>query len=153
MSALILLMPKPKRNGPCPCGSDVKYKKCCENKDMTERMDACSVNVRTGEPIKSEKMLRMNQYLLDRYQMRAINLTNSLSNFTFNRINSENAKRNVVVVAERTETNESVFVKKGEESSDMILLYKANYLCFNYEEEWDEMIKSLDNLIRPSKTR
>lgn len=25
-------MPKPGRNDPCPCGSGLKYKKCCEAK-------------------------------------------------------------------------------------------------------------------------
>ncbi len=30
----------PGRNDPCPCGSGVKYKKCCENREQRARMAA-----------------------------------------------------------------------------------------------------------------
>ena len=33
-------MSKTPRNGPCPCGSGKKYKKCCLQKDEAERIDS-----------------------------------------------------------------------------------------------------------------
>lgn len=147
------LMPKVGRNEPCPCDGGKKYKNCCETKDIEALKKGSGFDVRAGEPIESERMLRLNQYLLDRYQMRVVNVTNMLSTFTVNRINSENSKRDVVVAAERCECNDGVFQRKGEDVSDVILIYKNNYLCFNYENEWDDMIKKLDNLIRSSKKR
>jgi len=33
-------MEKAGRNDPCPCGSEKKFKKCCENKDARKKIQA-----------------------------------------------------------------------------------------------------------------
>lgn len=144
-------MNKTRRNQLCPCNSNKKYKKCCEPKNREILLDL-PINVRVSEPIKSERMIRLNQYLLQRYQILLINVTNMLSSFTMERINKVNCERDVVVAAERLECNEDVFLSKGKDNSDMMVLYKNNFIFFNYDKEWYDMIKQLYGMI-PSKPK
>ena len=41
---------KPHRNGPCPCGSGKKYKKCCMEKDLDAKR---GVGQGVAQPLKN----------------------------------------------------------------------------------------------------
>jgi len=143
-------MTKTKRNELCPCDSGKKYKKCClitNEKEKYDRNESTN-DIRIGKPLDTERLHRINQYLLDRYSIRAINVTDILSSMNVNLINKENRNRNIVVVAERKHTNETVFKQRGGPENDMLIMYNNNYLCFNYDSEWDEMITRLHELMK-----
>lgn len=141
------------RNEQCPCNSGKKYKKCCLAKNESEAMEFNNMmteKLTAGDPL-TEKLHRLNQYLLDRYQIRVVNLTNYLVMDLINRINTMYSnKRNIVIAAERNDVNEKFFqTKSDDEACDMIVIYCNNYLCFNYDNEWDDMIERLDTIINP----
>ncbi len=57
--ATTVLMTKPKRNDPCPCGSGKKYKNCCFTKDRTQRIRESAW--RREEQVTVEKLIAFGQ--------------------------------------------------------------------------------------------
>lgn len=151
-------MSKTGRNKMCFCGSGKKYKKCCLTTHIEDEISLSDMVdnpliYRTGGPLDTDRLKRVNQYLLDRYQRRALNMSEIMTINTVKAINTANANRDLVVVAERNDNTEAVFQKHGDENSDILFLYRNQFLCFNYEQEWDIAIKRFNEYIHHPRTK
>jgi hypothetical protein len=54
-------MKKPGRNAPCPCGSGLKYKRCCEGKDIAAALDEA---LNSLEP-EQEAEIRLHEHVYE----------------------------------------------------------------------------------------
>ena len=146
-------MPKTKPNEKCPCGSDIKYKKCCSKGDMDTRYNGEEDNFdpKVGHPISSDRVQRLSDYFMDRYSMKSIDVSDAICTLNENRIHRANAGRDVCVIAERRESNESLFIKKGDGNSDIIVIFRNNFQCFNYDTEYDAAMEAIHKALRNRK--
>jgi hypothetical protein len=55
-------MGKPARNDPCPCGSGLKYKKCCAQKDAAAESEHLAANKARMEAQQTEHHARMREF-------------------------------------------------------------------------------------------
>ncbi len=72
-------------------------------------------------------------------------MTHKMDIFNEKVIHAANVNRNVVILLERTLENIALFMKRGD--SDVMVLYKNHYQCFNYEKEYDEDLAELHKVI------
>lgn len=123
-------------NEKCPCGSGLKYQKCCGKINITGKMRPV--------PSPSEKIqmcIDTFGYLYeienedDKYKF--IDVTHILNNMTYKSMQLENYNKKIIMVAEQTEKNKNVFderLQSGDNSSNIIVMYRGSYRLFAYED-------------------
>jgi hypothetical protein len=139
-------MPKIKPNEKCPCGSNIKYKKCCSSTDFTKKLDQQDIekkkdNIIAAETVSSTKVKSLMNYFLVKYKLESVDISNNANQ----RIIQKHTSKPVFVIVEKNETNTGLFKKYGDDMSNVIVFYKRNYQGFNYETEYDQAIKAINN--------
>lgn len=114
------------RNDTCPCKSGKKYKKCCQlnnsNNIVECDLSKCSDILRPCIEIVTAEF--PNHTIID--------ITSELNNNTYRPLQTKYYSSNVIMMAEKTDTNESVFATRVNSSeSNIMFLYHGSYRTFN----------------------
>ena len=142
-------MTKTKPNEKCPCGSDVKYKKCCAVSDRMEKQDIelkFEENILSMESkeITHPSLQRISTYFLDRYNTMSIDMSDEINTRTLNKLHGIYIGKNIFLLLNRNEANDSVFIKYGACNNDNIMvIYRKNFQCFNYGSEYDKAMSEI----------
>lgn len=123
------------RNDTCPCESGKKYKLCCIDKKVVETKPLSKYI--TGHPVSSEFVQRSVDALKNVYpSYDIIDITNYLNSRSYRPMQMMNIKSNIIMVAERNEGNEKVFIDRIPRQYafmdyNMMVMYRGAYRCFN----------------------
>lgn len=111
------------RNDLCSCGSQKKYKKCCQIK----------TNSLLGDNQTSDKLQVIIEYLQNlNPNLSYINITNQLTIKTYQSFQLKIINTNIVMIAEKTQFNQLVFFDKEESSdTDILIMYHGGYRSLN----------------------
>lgn len=163
MIILLDYMPKIKPNEHCSCDSGLKYKKCCFKTNQQTKIDLSvefdkmlSENEKTV--IKTENLQWLNSYFLDRYGIYSIDISNIVDNLNLNKIHDHYSRKNIILMCERNENNNSAFSCKGAKSlddlehEDIMLIHKNRFLQFNHKTEHNEALKEVDAWLSNKKS-
>lgn len=141
-------MPKPQRNEKCRCGSEKKYKQCCLRKDEAKKADEIE-KYSKGQEDYSENMRIFADYLEEEYRdHRVINITSLLTIDNYKVFQIKNYDSNVIMIADKNDTNKEVFASRGLDN-DMIIMYRGSYRTFKH----NEMMSVLDSIDKMIQTR
>lgn len=129
-------------NEKCNCGSGLKYKKCC----MILTIDP--PKYRLGQQSSSAKILNCMTLFSSLYpDHKMIDITDDLSVDTYRDYQLKNYTSNIVMFAEKTATNNSVFETRiNNSNSDIIVMYHGAYRTFDFE-QLDMVIHSVGAMI------
>jgi len=126
-------LPKIGRNESCRCGSERKYKFCClakESESTEPKLDFFTLNQMAES---SPHMTLYRESLLSRYpDHSAIDISDNMTPANSNTYQIRNAGRRIVMLAERSASNQLVFDKKQGSDSDAIVMYRGYYCFINY---------------------
>lgn len=122
------------RNDKCPCASGKKYKMCCQKND--EKIKNESINkLENGHPISSNNVKDCYGCLLELYKYyKIIDISNYLSNATYEVYQKKHYYNKVIMIAERNNTNDEVFKTRGPETVNIMVMFSGSYKCFNYSD-------------------
>lgn len=149
-------MGKIKPNEKCPCGSNLKYKKCCSaietaQKEMQRQQEvekfATMLEATKSTPITDDRLLRLQIYFGERYKLPSLNMSDTINAGNLTRIHTHYKSQKVFLMLARNEQNEGVFEGKGAKEEDIMVIYRNNYQLFNYDKEYDEATKVMDKWI------
>lgn len=119
------------RNEKCPCNSNKKYKKCCENKLLLEKLSMDKIYTDGHHTTSNSKLIPCIEYLKKEYSSyKIINITNNLNIDTYRAFQTKNYYEKIIMVAERLDTNNGIFSTRGPENVDIIVMYQGAYRCF-----------------------
>jgi len=140
-------MTKIKVNEKCICGSNLKYKKCCMNKQITE-----DNKWTTTQTHNSEKILKVIEILQPEFEENCIiNITENLNATTYETYQKHNYYTNIMMIAERTPMNNSVFeTRSNSELSTIIVMYHGAYRTFsfnNLQTKINYIIESINQML------
>jgi hypothetical protein len=135
-------MGKVGRNDICPCGSGIKYKKCCEKKQTVNKFIM-------GQETSSQKIIDMIEILQERFpNHRFIDITDDLDDTNYKEYQLKNYNTNIVMIAEKKLKNSLVFIEREESSAtDIIIMHRGSYRSFIYE-NLDRVLESLATMIK-----
>ena len=140
-------MTKVKVNDKCPCGSTLKYKKCCMMKQYTNTNITNITNITNNEnKTNDDAIWRLSEtpsstilesaieLIQKEFNDRVIiNITNNLNTSTYETYQIKNYYTNIMMIAEKTLTNSDVFEKRSNsELSNIIVMYRGSYRTFSY---------------------
>jgi hypothetical protein len=135
-----MVMVKVGVNQKCICGSGIKYKKCCINKqDKFKNND-------DGEP--SEKIKNCINKLIELHPTHTIiNISNNLNETNYREYQLKNFTDKIIMIAEKNITNGSVFFTRVDNfDNDIIVMYHGSYRTFQYK-NLDLVIDSVSEMI------
>ncbi len=129
---VVTTTPKDPKNMPCECGSNKLAKKCCMKKNKCDPIPSI---YKTGQEESSEKVLDCIALLMKRFPShKIIDITDKLSSSTYKPFQIANYTDPVIMVAEKTESNESVFSTRSESNlSNMMVMYHGSFRTFPHE--------------------
>ncbi len=135
------------RNDLCHCGSNKKYKKCCENNDMNNKKVEKNKYF-TGQSVSSEIINDCKEIFKEDYETyNVIDITDDISLDTYRSYQVNNYNQNVIMLAERTEKNSYFFdAKCGSLDDNMIVMYKGSYRIFN-QNNFLQVYESIQKMI------
>jgi hypothetical protein len=125
---------KIKVNDKCLCASGKKYKKCCMNinKDIFFM----------GHKITSDNIQNIVDRLKEEYSDHSlIDISNLLTDTTYKEFQTKNYYEKTIMIAEKNDNNAAIMETRGILCDNIIIMYRGAYLCFEYEEFEDELIK------------
>ena len=134
------------RNDICNCGSNKKYKKCCEGKAEEKYIK--------GQLTSSEKI----QTTIDAFKImyenhKVIDVSNDLTELNYKKYQLKNYNEKIIMLAEKNSTNEKVFETRVRgNTSDIIVMYKGSYRTLPFDDLGD-LIKSVCEMIDESDDR
>ena len=121
------------RNNKCPCGSDIKYKKCCLKSDTIKEIEEKEKYIE-GHEYSSENIKKFAEYVKEEYEdFKAIDVTKYLTSKNYKQIQLRNFNRGTFIMAEKNENNAGVFVGRAPEGYDFIVMYNGAYRCFDFK--------------------
>jgi len=122
--------PKDPKNLPCECGSKKKAKHCC-----LKNLPQIPSIYKTGQEISSEKVMDCISLLMEKYPShKIIDITNGLKDSTYKPYQIANYTDQVIMVAEKTEANASVFSTRVDSTkSDIMVMYHGSFRTFPHE--------------------
>jgi hypothetical protein len=112
------------RNDKCFCGSGKKYKNCCLSNTGPANQYI------TGQPESSDKIKNVKQLFEPKHPHHVfIDVTNALTDDdTYRKYQTHNYNSNIVMLAERTLSNESVFSTRIQDpEADLMFMYHGSY--------------------------
>jgi hypothetical protein len=126
------------RNEICHCGSGIKYKKCCLNNK--------SIQMNKNE--NSEKIQKCIDFIQSKHKNHQfINISNELNSSNYRDYQVKYYYQNIVMIAEKTSKNESVFMNRiNDLQSDIIVMYHGSYRTFPFHELYF-IINSISEMI------
>jgi hypothetical protein len=121
---------KEPKNLLCECGSKKKAKNCC-----LKNLPPIPSIYKTGQEVSSEKVMNCITLLQSKYPThKIINITDGLKDSTYKLYQIANFKEQVIMVAEKTETNADVFNTRVESTkSDIMVMYHGSFRTFPHE--------------------
>ena len=135
------------RNDKCLCGSGKKYKICCLDKVEQEKKEMAA-RFEDGHELSSDNIKMVHEYLSQEYQdHKVIDVSNILTDEMYKPMQTKNYMSDIIMLAERNETNESVFASRAPNNVNIMVLYRGAYQSFedtNFEaakSKVDEMIQ------------
>jgi hypothetical protein len=128
------------RNEPCYCGSNKKYKNCCLFADNSPFI--------TGQNESSDKIKNVKQLFESKHPHHVfIDITNALTDDdTYRKYQTHNYNSNIVMLAERTLSNESVFSTRIQDpEADVMFMYHGSYrtVCFSRISYFEKSISNM----------
>jgi uncharacterized protein YecA (UPF0149 family) len=143
-------MIKVKRNDKCKCGSEIKYKNCCLNKDREINQE--KRQEKTQELlnyVSSNKINTIKEILEANFNNhKVVDITNILTIHSYKELQIKNFNKNIIMISEETNNNKEVFEKRRVDiTDDILLLYNGNYRLFKSSIilSYIESLKSLIN--------
>jgi hypothetical protein len=126
------IIPKQGRNEMCACNSGKKYKKCCESL-KPDKIVTKTTKYQTGQLESSENITECLEILRDAYpNYKYIDITNDLTQNTYKDYQLRNMNSNIVMLAERTLLNESVFKSRvNSPDSNLMVMYHGSFRTFD----------------------
>jgi hypothetical protein len=135
------------RNDKCPCNSGKKYKQCCLSKDEALKSKELEKFIR-GQDKSSEKIKFITDYLDEEYfDHKVINITDDLNIDNYRLYQIRNYDSKVIMIAEKTESNQTVFASRGPPENDIIIMYRGSYRSFKHD-ELINVVESIDQMIQ-----
>ena len=136
-------MGKTKPNELCPCGSKIKYKKCCASKSI-----GFETKYELGQSESSEIIKACLTVLTNRFpKAKFIDVSNDLNEQTYKEYQLKNFSNSIVMIAEQNESNKEVFATRMDnESSNIILFHKGSFRVFSHK-NIERVLESIKNLI------
>lgn len=146
---------KVKPNERCPCGSGIKYKKCCSVAEQQAKIDLLmnfSEMLLANEKgsIKTDRLRVLNSYFLDRYGVPSVDISDIVDNLNLNKIHNHYMGKNIILMCERNESNNLAFTCKGGKLLDnpdhenIMIIHKNKFLQFRHETEREDALKEID---------
>lgn len=133
---------KIKRNDKCYCGSTKKYKMCCLAKNELEK-EKINDQLNNGHEISSQKVVECVECLREiYYDFKIMDISNYLSDDTYVTFQKRHFNNKVLMVAERNDTNNAVFKKRGPDNVNIMVMYQGAYRCFQF----DDLTFALDHI-------
>jgi len=140
-------MTKIGRNDKCACNSGKKYKLCCLTKDVEQKAKDAEMCA-NGQKESNEDTKICMEYLEEEYtDHKVIDITTLLNTENYRKFQIANFNSKVIMVAQKTDSNKAVFATRGEEDSDMMVLYRGSYRTFNLN-DLDQITESIDKMIQ-----
>ena len=120
--------PKDPKNMPCSCGSKKKAKHCCMKGMRAQNMYT------VGQDISSLQIMEcMNMFKENFPEHKVIDITSKLNDATYKPFQLANFHSPVIMLAEKTELNNSVFVSRVDSPlSNIMVLYHGSYRTFEF---------------------
>lgn len=143
-------MAKTKPNEKCPCDSGYKYKRCCQRLKFEQQRQSADqfqllLQNNASKEITDTELSALNTYFLDRYKIPCMDITDIATAGTLNKIHSEYRGKRQVLLMKRTEATNGAFNSKGAgQEDDVLVIWKNNFLTFNYEKELNDARKAMD---------
>jgi len=143
-------MPKIKRNDPCSCGSNNKYKYCCIDVDIRKKN-----KYEYGQQTHSERIASLMATLEESIKnnpsinkvKKIIDITDDLDETTYREYQIKNYTNDTIMIAEKTIKSEEVFLTRVDSAlNDIIIMYKGSYRTFEYS-RFPLLINNLLNYI------
>jgi hypothetical protein len=137
------------RNDKCHCKSGKKYKQCCINKDetdRTEKRELLNKQYKDGHEI-TEDVTEMYEHFKDAYpKYKIIDVTNILTTSSYKSIATLHFEENTILLASRNESNNDIFAKRGDMSTDWIVIFRGAHQVFS-RYSFEKMKDQLDKMI------
>ena len=130
------------RNDKCPCKSGLKFKKCCESKiNNTNKF-------MVGQDNASEQLAEcINKLKLKFPKHNVLNITDALNNTTYTQFQMANMKEKNILIAERSDSNMSVFMSRTDSiDNNIMIMYHGHYRTFPAK-SFDSVVDSATNMI------
>lgn len=111
-------------NDKCPCGSNLKYKKCCLSKDIETKFKE---SLYKESDIITDALPILKQHFPE---IEFKNVTEKLNVNTYRTLQINHFKDNVCQIAERTKLTEGVFKERDSSTDgdyDLLLMYRGAY--------------------------
>ena len=111
-------------NDKCPCGSNLKYKKCCLSKDIETKFKE---SLYKESDIITDALPILKQHFPE---IEFKNVTEKLNVNTYRTLQINHYKDNVCQIAERTKLTEGVFKERDSSTDgdyDLLLMYRGAY--------------------------
>lgn len=135
------------RNEKCPCNSGKKYKQCCLRKDELLKVKEMEKFI-NGQDTSSDNVKFVKEYLDEEYfDHKVIDITNDLNVDNYKIYQVRNYESKVIMVAEKTESNQGVFTTRGPAENDIIVMYRGSYRAFKHD-ELINVVESIDKMIQ-----
>ena len=142
-------MQKIARKAKCPCGSNKMYKKCCLLQQQILKAEE-DVKYTKGQEISSENMKICLEYLSEEYESinhSVIDITDFLTNDNYKTFQIKNYTNKIIMVAEKNDKNKDVFIGRGQQDNDMIIMYRGSYRTFRLN-DMELITDSIDKMIK-----
>lgn len=135
------------RNEKCNCGSGKKFKSCCLSK-LEERKKEEEAKYDNGHNDSSDKLTICAEYFREEYSdHKTIDISNYLTSDNYRNFQIRNYNKNVIMVAEKNDSNKTVFASRGPDTNDIIIMYRGSYRTCRMD-EFDKYVESIDEMIQ-----
>ena len=134
-------MTKIGRNDSCPCDSGKKYKKCCLGKDIQHKAKRRE-RIIYGDEVSSKLLGKVVDTLKATYtDHECIDVSGVLEESSYRPLQVQHYKAKMIMVAERSESSESVFEERCAPEFNVMVMYRGAYNCLCVDpEQLDDII-------------
>ena len=126
-----LQTPKDPGNLPCECGSKKKAKKCC-----LKNLPPIPSQYKTGQTeLSTDQVMECIQMLQDKFpNHKIIDITCKLTEQTYKPFQIANYYDPTIMIAEKTESNASVFATRTDSAlSNIMVMYHGSFRTFPFD--------------------
>lgn len=135
------------RNSRCPCESGKKYKVCCLRKDEdAKRFEKYKYSI--GQDTSTDHVTLMMEYFGGEYKdHKIIDISDGLNDENYRLYQTKNYNEKLIMIAEKNNTNQSVFKGRGPPNNDIIIMYRGSYRTF-MKNDLENVFESIDKMIQ-----
>jgi hypothetical protein len=137
-------------NEMCHCNSNKKYKKCCFLKDELKKQEEYKKYIKGDQNELSVKMEICKNHYQEKYQDFDIIIISDYlaSEPIYKKYQTIHYTNNVMMIAEKNDSNKPFFESKCGSSTDIIVMFRGSFRTFeftnllNVDESIDKMINT-----------